>query len=77
MPNPGDAGSSIGCVLAKKKQFMEFTHAYTGHDITGDYPVETVIRELKAKKSQPLPVVEQNLARGLSETEAFLLILGE
>lgn len=50
MPNPGDAGSSIGCVLAKKKQFMEFTHAYTGHDITGDYPVEAVIRELKDKK---------------------------
>jgi len=50
MPNPGDAGSSIGCVLAKKKQFMEFKHAYTGHDIPGDYPVETIVRELKNKK---------------------------
>lgn len=25
----GDAGSAIGCVLAHKKQFMEFTHVYT------------------------------------------------
>jgi carbamoyltransferase len=50
MPNPGDAGSAIGCVLAHKKQFMEFTHAYTGHDIDGEYPVKAIINELTNKK---------------------------
>ena len=50
MPNPGDAGSAIGCVLANKKEFMEFDHAFTGHNIAGDYPIEKVINELKTKK---------------------------
>jgi carbamoyltransferase len=50
MPNPGDAGSAIGCVLAHKKEFMEFDHAYLGHNIEGEYPVEQVIRELLDKK---------------------------
>ena len=50
MPNPGDAGSAIGCVLANKKEFMEFDHAFTGHNIAGDYPIEKVIHELKTKK---------------------------
>ena len=46
MPNPGDAGSSIGAVLAHKKQFMPMQHMYTGYDIEGDYPVEEVLHEL-------------------------------
>lgn len=46
MPNPGDAGSSIGCVLAHKKEFIDFNHAYLGHNIEGEYPVDVVIREL-------------------------------
>jgi len=46
MPNPGDAGSAIGCVLAHWKTFMEFPNAYTGHNISGDYPVEQVLKEL-------------------------------
>lgn len=50
MPNPGDAGSAIGCVLAHKKQFMEFTHAFTGHDIQGEYPVKDIITALKREK---------------------------
>jgi carbamoyltransferase len=50
MPNPGDAGSAIGCVLAHKKEFMEFGHAFTGHNIEGEYPIQKVIAQLKAKK---------------------------
>jgi len=46
MPNPGDAGSAIGCVLAHKREFMEFPNAYTGHNIEGDYPVEQLLQEL-------------------------------
>ena len=47
MPNPGDAGSAIGAVLAHKKQHMEMPHAYTGYNIEGDYPIEEAISELK------------------------------
>ena len=48
MPNPGDAGSAIGAVLAHKKQHMEMPHAYTGYNIEGNYPVEEAISELKS-----------------------------
>lgn len=46
MPNPGDAGSSIGAVLAHKKEFMSMPHVYTGYNIEGEYPVEEVLHEL-------------------------------
>ena len=46
MPNPGDAGSAIGCVLAHKKQPLPMPHMYTGYNIEGDYPVEEVLHEL-------------------------------
>ena len=47
MPNPGDAGSSIGAVLADQKQHIKWTHPYLGYNIEGDYPVEEIIKELK------------------------------
>ena len=47
MPNPSDAGSAIGAVLAHKKQHMPMDHAYLGYNIEGDYPVEEAISELK------------------------------
>jgi len=47
--NPGDAGSAIGCVLAHKKQFMYMEHAFTGHDIKGEYPVEKLLEQLHTK----------------------------
>jgi carbamoyltransferase len=46
MPNPGDAGSAIGCVLAHKKKFMPMPHVYLGYEIEGEYPVEEVLHEL-------------------------------
>ena len=50
MPNPGDAGSAIGCVLAHKKKRLEFTHAFLGHDIPGEYPVEEILEDLHEHK---------------------------
>jgi carbamoyltransferase len=47
MPNPGDAGSAIGSVLAHRKEHMEMDHVYTGFNIEGEYPVEELINELK------------------------------
>ena len=48
--NPGDAGSAIGCVLAHWKRFMPMDHAYLGHEIKGDYPVEKILRQLHTRK---------------------------
>lgn len=50
MPNPGDAGSAIGCVLAHKREFMEIPHAFTGTNIQGEYPVDAVIKALQKEK---------------------------
>jgi len=48
--NPGDAGSAIGAVLAVKKQFMHMDHAYLGHNIEGEYPVEQLLKQLQTKR---------------------------
>ena len=50
MPNPGDAGSAIGCVLAHKREFMEFSHAFTGTEIPGEYPIDAIIQALQKEK---------------------------
>jgi len=48
MPNPGDAGSAVGAVLAHKKYHMDMDHVYTGYNIEGEYPVEEAVKELQA-----------------------------
>jgi carbamoyltransferase len=47
MPNPGDAGSAIGAVLAHYKQPVEWPGPYLGFNINRPYPVDSLIRELK------------------------------
>ena len=46
MPNPGDAGSAVGAVLAKYQQPIGWQSPYLGYNIEGEYPVENVIQEL-------------------------------
>ena len=46
MPNPGDAGSSLGAVLAGTKQRVNFHTPYLGHNIQGEYPSEEILEEL-------------------------------
>jgi carbamoyltransferase len=48
--NPGDAGSAIGCVLAHRKEFMYMDHAFLGHNIEGEYPVEKILEQLHTRK---------------------------
>ena len=48
--NPGDAGSAVGCVLAHTKQFLEMPHAFLGHEIKGEYPVEKILHKLQKDK---------------------------
>lgn len=48
MPNPGDAGSAAGAVLAKYQEHIKWPGPYLGYNIKGEYPVENVIKELLA-----------------------------
>ena len=50
MPNPGDAGSSLGCVLDSVRDFTDYNTAYLGYNIPGDYPIENTIQELKTTR---------------------------
>lgn len=59
-PNPGDAGSSIGSVLAYNNSKIQFDSCYLGYDIQGEYPVKNLLQVL----SQGLPV---GVANGLAE----------
>jgi carbamoyltransferase len=46
MPNPGDAGSAVGCVLDHTRKHVEFTTPYLGYNIDGPYPVNAALHEL-------------------------------
>ena len=50
IPNPGDAGSSLGCIAASEKKQLNWQHPFLGHNIEGEYPVDTLIKELKENK---------------------------
>lgn len=50
MPNPGDAGSSVGAVLAARKKHIEFTDCFLGYDIEGEYPVQQCVDHLLKDK---------------------------
>jgi carbamoyltransferase len=45
-PNPGDAGSAVGAVLAKTKQHIDFENTYLGYNIDKPYPVKECVEEL-------------------------------
>jgi carbamoyltransferase len=46
MPNPGDAGSSLGAAALAYGGRINWTDAYLGHDIAGDYPVNQLLDHL-------------------------------
>lgn len=50
MPNPGDAGSSVGAVAAYIGEHINWPGAYLGYDMGKTYPVEETIDVLKNKK---------------------------
>ena len=50
IPNPGDAGSSLGCIAALEQKQLKWEHPFLGHEIEGEYPVDSVIKELKENK---------------------------
>ena len=50
MPNPGDAGNSLGAIPAYTKERIRFISPFLGHDTGKKYPIEGLISELKGVK---------------------------
>lgn len=50
MPNPGDAGSSLGAAALAYGGKLNWRDAYLGYDIVGDYPVRDIASELISNK---------------------------
>jgi carbamoyltransferase len=46
MPNPGDAGSSLGAAALRYGRRLNWINAYLGHNIPGAYPVTPVLDSL-------------------------------
>ena len=46
MPNPGDAGSSLGAAAAAYGGHLNWEHPYLGYDLGGEYPVTQIITSL-------------------------------
>ena len=50
MPNPGDAGSSLGAAALAYGERLRWRDAFLGHDIPGPYPVKPLLDELIARQ---------------------------
>lgn len=50
MPNPGDAGSSLGAAAALYGKHLNWNGPYLGHDLGGSYPVNQIISGLLKDK---------------------------
>jgi carbamoyltransferase len=43
MPNPGDAGSSLGAAAALYGKHLDWKTPYLGYDLGGEYPVQQIV----------------------------------
>lgn len=50
MPNPGDAGSSLGAAAALYGQHLNWDTPYLGHNISGDYPIKEALSDILENK---------------------------
>jgi len=50
MPNPGDAGSSLGAAAALYGKHLDWQTPYLGYDLGGKYPVEEIVRQILNNK---------------------------
>lgn len=50
MPNPGDAGSSLGAALALYGKHVKWEGPYLGYDLGGEYPVDLIFNEIMTNK---------------------------
>lgn len=49
MPNPGDAGSSLGAAALAHGKRLDWQDAYLGYNIPGEYPVDTLLHHLRTQ----------------------------
>jgi carbamoyltransferase len=54
MPNPGDAGSSLGAAAIVYGKKLDWQGPYLGTDISGEYPVDKIIEALLKDKIAPV-----------------------
>jgi carbamoyltransferase len=54
MPNPGDAGSSLGSAAALYGSHLDWQGPYLGTNIPGKYPVDSVLESLISEKIGPI-----------------------
>lgn len=54
MPNPGDAGSSLGAAAIVHGKKLDWQGPYLGTDISGEYPVDKIIDALIKDKVAPV-----------------------
>jgi carbamoyltransferase len=50
MPNPGDAGNSLGAAALGYGGKLKWTDAFLGHKIKGAYPVDAIINQLQCDR---------------------------
>lgn len=50
MPNPGDAGSSLGAAAALYGKHLDWKSPYLGYDLGGEYPVNEILQEILKNK---------------------------
>lgn len=50
MPNPGDAGNSLGAITAYQQEFLNWHGPYLGYDMGMKYPTEQLIETLQQDK---------------------------
>jgi len=50
MPCPGDAGNSLGAAALAHGRRLRWTDAYLGHEISGEYPVRTLVDHLQSDR---------------------------
>jgi len=50
MPNPGDAGSSLGAACLGYGKHVNWTNAFLGHNISGNYPTNRILDSLLTDK---------------------------
>ena len=50
MPNPGDAGSSLGAALALRGKHVKWDGPYLGYDLKNEYPVDKIFEEIMSNK---------------------------
>lgn len=54
MPNPGDAGSSLGAALALRGKHINWEGPYLGYDLGNEYPVEKILDALVSEGIAPV-----------------------